>query len=182
MALGQAKKAWRLNKTTARRLEFRPIEREDMRYVWEAYRLGALPNCPEGLSTKDFTVAFYQWVAENWDAVWTLFAETGRGLEPVGLIFGYWPFRGSNQVMHIADLVWFPRATARNKVESAVNFFNEIRREINLFGYSRKSDKRLVEVVAKHGVLRRIGTSMNAFEDEPADVWETWGAKGDGHF
>ena len=71
---------------------------------------------------------------------------------------------------------WFDlsRATKRNWLESAVNFFAKIRTQIPTMAYAVNADgKRLFEVLAKHGVVRRIGTTFNVNPGEPVPVFET---------
>ena len=73
----------------------------------------------------------------------------------------------------VGDIVWFPWSSPRQRIESAVNFFNEARKEIAFMEYARKQDKRFFEMIAKHGIMRRVGTSHNIYPDGPATVFET---------
>ena len=56
-------KNWRQKKTLTRRLEFRPIEAEDVKYAYAAYKMGALKDMAApfdelGMSADEFNIAF----------------------------------------------------------------------------------------------------------------------------
>ncbi len=182
VSVGQVKSnsTWRLKKTTARKLSFRPIENEDLRYIWAAYKDGALASMGETFASADlaadeFKTAFEQEVVNTYHAAWTLFAESKRGVLPIGLVLGFWSHHDAERApfMILGDMIWFPWASLRNKIESAVNFFNEARREIPMVEYARMKDKRFFEMIARHGIMRRVGTSHNVYRGEPAAVFET---------
>jgi hypothetical protein len=177
--------AWRLGKTLARRVDFRPIEAEDMRYAWGGYRLGALANMGgdflvPNLTAEEFRAAFTREILEKYHAAWALRAETQRGFIPVGFVLGFW----SHPIPEIAPYMianmalWMPWATPRTRVESAVNFFNSMRDEIPMIGFARAQDKKFFEAICRHGIMRRVGTSFIAFADEPAAMYETRGSDG----
>lgn len=157
-------------------MEFRPLEMEDVRYVWAAYKKGALENLGfdgDEMSAAEFKDAFAKKVLEDYDAAWTQFGTTSKGYIPVGLIFGFWPHATKSPYMIVADMVWFPWATRRNVVESVVNFFNDMRKDIPMVEYARPEDKKLYETVCKHGIMRRVGTSHVVYPEIPATVFET---------
>lgn len=164
---------WRLTQTLARRTEFRPIEDEDVRYAFAAYKIGGLSVFPDGLSRDEFKTEFVTLILSRYDAAWVLFAETRKGFIPAGLALGFWPHAAVSHFLIFNNFVWFPWATPRNRIESAVNFFSRTRHEIPMVGFARTRDKDFCTAMAKHGLLRRVGTSMNVFPGEPAAVWET---------
>lgn len=152
-----------------------------MAYVWAAYRKGALATMGDdfadgSMSAGDFREAFEAEIFEHYDGCWTLFAHTAsRGLAPVGLILGFWSHRDPMKApfMIIGDMVWFPWSSARNRVESAVNFFHRMRNEIPMVEYARTKDRGFFEVMMRHAVMRHIGTSWNVYQGEPAHIYET---------
>lgn len=171
---------WRLKKTLRRKLDFRPIEREDMRYVWAAYKKGALKSLGEkfasgDMESGDFDIAFEAEIAANYHGAWTLFAETPRGFLPVGLVLGFYshPDPRFAPFMIVGDMIWFPWSSNRNRIESAVNFFNRIRHEIPMVEYADEQAKRFFEVIAQHGIVRRVGTSFNVYPGQSTAVFET---------
>ncbi len=168
---------WRLKKTLARKLEFRPIENEDLSFAWAAYRHDALKNIfQDGLSAAEFKTAFEELVLTRYDAAWTMMAETEKGFIPVGFAFGFWPHEQATPFMLMDAFVWFPWSKPRNRIESAVNFLNEIRKEIPMLGFASSENKRFMEMLARHGIVNRVGTSYNVFPGERASIWETRGA------
>ena len=171
---------WRLKKTLSRKLEFRPIEQEDMRYIWAAYKGGSLASMggvfsESGMNAEEFRAAFEVEITTRYHAAWTMFAETKKGFVPVGFVLGFYshPDPAFSPFMIVGDMVWFPWASARNKVESAVNFFNRIRSETPMMEYARGDAKAFFEMIAKHGIMRRVGTSFNVYPGEPTSVFET---------
>lgn len=171
---------WRLRKTLARRLEFRPIEREDMRYIWAAYKKGCMASmgakwADTQMEALAFSEAFEIEVTTVYHGAWTLLAETRKGFIPVGFVLGFYshPDPKFAPFMIVGDMVWFPWATARNKIESAVNFFNRIRSEIPMVEYARDQHKRFFEMICQHGVMRRVGTMHNVYRGEQTALYET---------
>jgi hypothetical protein len=179
----QAKKPhWKLGNTLRqneefklkRKLEYRPIEDEDVRYAWAAYKMGALKSAFEdGLTPEAFKTEFVQFILSRYDAAWVLFAETRNGFIPAGLALGFWPHAAVSHFLIFNNFVWFPWATPRNRIESSVNFFKWIRHDIPMIGFARPRDKKFCEVLAQHGLLAKVGTTFNVFPSEKAAVWET---------
>ena len=175
--------SWRLSKTLARRVDFRPIEDEDTKYAWAAYKKGCLkdmaaPFDKTDMTAEQFKEAFERVVLTRYHGAWTLFAETKRGFIPVGFVFAFYSHaeHALSPFMIIGDIVWCPWASARNKIESAVHFFDRIRNQIPMVGYAHgETDKRFFEMIAKHGVMRRVGTTFNVVHGQPTAVFETRG-------
>ena len=172
---------WRLKKTLARRLEFRPIEAEDVRYAYAAYKKGALkdmagPFADPSMTAEQFDVAFQSIVPTRYHGAWTLFAETRKGFLPVGMVFAFYSHadHALAPFMIIGDMAWFPWASPRNRIEAVVYFFNRIRGEIPLVDYAiGEVNKRFFEMICQHGVMRRVGTTFNVAKGEPVAVFET---------
>lgn len=171
---------WRLKKTLARKPVFRPIEQEDMKYIWAAYRNGALETMGDDfksadLSAADFAQRFEQEILANYSGAWTMFAETKRGMIPVGLALGFYSHHDQKfaPFMIVGDLIWFPWSTHRNRIESAVNFFHRIRSTTPMVEYARGEYKRFFEMICQHGVMRRIGTTYNVYPNEATAIYET---------
>lgn len=170
---------WRLKKTLKRKIEFRPIEDGDCKFAWAAYRLGALSSMGErftaGMTPEAFYEAFVDEVRANYAGAWTLSAETRRGFMPVCIVLAFFshPNPKLAPFMIIGDMIWMPWASVRNKVESAVGFFNAIRKEIPMVEYANEDAKPFFEMIAKHGVMRRVGTSRVVYPGQNTAVFET---------
>lgn len=128
-----------------------------------------------GMSGDEFRETFTTEVVKNYHAVWTLFAPTAKGTIPVGWVLGFYshPEPKMSPFMIVGDMLWGPWATARNRIESAVNFFNRIRDTIPMIEYASEDDKRFFEMIARHGIMRRVGTTYNVKYGEPVGVFET---------
>lgn len=176
----QANKTWRLKKTLNRDLEFRAFQEEDVKFVWAAYKIDGLSEFDEkfadkSLSASEFQAAFMEELLSVYHEGWTLIAPTVKGVRPVGMVLGFWahPDPRFKTYLNIGCILWFPWASARNRVESAVNFFNAMRTEVKMVDYVRHKDKKFFEMLARHGVMRRVGTSYNVYPNQPALIFET---------
>jgi len=175
------KSFWRLKKTLARRVGFRPIEAEDIRFAYAGYKKGALepmagPFAQTHMTPDEFDVAFQATVTTRYHGAWTLFAETKRGYVPVGLVMAFYSHaeQALSPFMIIGDIVWFPWASPRNRIEAAVNFFNIMRKQIPMMDYAHGDEnRRFFEMMAKHGIVRRVGTTLNVVKGEPTAIFET---------
>src|SRR5262245_26339786 len=124
------KKNWRLKKTLARRTEIRPLQPDDLKYLWAAYKKGALASMGKAFASPDMTPeqfnAAFDFAAQHYSEGWMILAETGKGFIPAGVVLGkldlILPF------MIIAGIAWFPWASKRNILEGTVAFFDAIRR------------------------------------------------------
>lgn len=112
----------------------------------------------EGLTAREFKDAVEQFVLTNYHGGWTLLANTKKGFIPVGMVFAKDDGVFSEPIGKVSGVFWMPWATNRNKIESAVNFFNEIRKEYVFIGRAEMKDKKFYEYIAKHGIVRRVGT------------------------
>lgn len=151
-----------------------------MRYAWAAYKKGSFlilgePFADTELNAHEFRVAFLAEVTTRYHSAWTLLADSSKGFVPVGFVFGIWPHADPRYApyMIVGDMVWMPWASSRNKIESAVQFFERGRGGIPMMEYARPADKKFFDVLEMHKVMRRIGTSFNIYPNEPAAVFET---------
>lgn len=149
---------WRLSRTLKRRVDSRPIEQDDVKFAYAAYRGGALKDhFPEGLSAAGFRTAFEAFVLSQAHAAWVVIAHTKNGFVPIGLALGGWAPQGA--FMIIIGIVWFPWASKRNIVEGTVGFFNDLRKQFKWMGFALNEHKKIYQVCCVHGVMRRVGTS-----------------------
>lgn len=152
-----------------------------MRYAWAAYKGGGLKDMSApfnelGMSADQFKAAFEEIVTARYHGAWTLFAETPKGFIPVGFVFAFYSHteHAMSPFMIVGDLVWCPWATPRNKIEAAVGFFNRIRKEIPMMDYAYgEVNKKFFEMLARHGIVRRVGTTYNVVKGEPVAIFET---------
>jgi len=177
----KGKKNWRLSKTLSRRVQFRPIENDDVKFAWAAYNGGALAPmagvfAERGLTPAQFKEQFEGTVISRYSGAWTLLANGQRGWMPAGFIFAFYSHKepALSPFMIIGDIIWCPWATKRNKLECAVNFFNATRKEIPMMDYAHgETNQRFFETMAMHGVMRRVGTTFNVVKGEAVAIFET---------
>jgi hypothetical protein len=158
------------------------MEAEDVRYAFAAYKAGALadmagPFTDTGMDAAAFRETFQAEVIRRYHAAWTLFALVqGRGFIPVGMVFAFHSHfeHAKSPFMIVGDIVWFPWSTPRNRIEAAVNFVNVIRKSVPLMDYAYgDNNKRFWNMVAKHGLVQRVGTTFNVVKGEPVAIFET---------
>lgn len=103
------------------------------------------------------------------DMTYTMSAPTKNGFIPVGMFSG--EFIGP--MLMIGNANWFPWASSRNKLESAVHAINELRKQYIVLIHSNMQDKEFYVEIARHGVLRRVGTIYDVYEDGPAALFQS---------
>src|SRR6185437_8167663 len=108
---------WRLGtkQTVRRAIDYRPIELDDVKYAWAAYKQGALKEMgfAENMSPEEFRAAFSDAILNNCHAAWTIFGHTKKGFIPAGMIMAVW----AGPVLTIMGIAWMPWASNRNIVE-----------------------------------------------------------------
>lgn len=172
-------KSWRLRRTLSRRTEYRPIEDADIKFAWAAHKKGGLrslgPHFDREFTPEEFYDAFVNEVSANYGSAWTLSAETAKGFMPVCIVLAFYshPNPKLSPFMIIGDMLWFPWASTRNRIEAAVGFFNSIRKEIPMMEYANDEAKPFFEMIAKHGIMRRVGTTLNVYPGQSTAVFET---------
>jgi len=102
------------------------------------------------------------------DVMFVFEASTSKGRIPIGVLTG----KLIGPLMWLGDAIWFPWTSSRNKYESMVNIFNELRRQYVAVFTCTLNDKSFYEKVARHGVIRRVGTLYDLSE-EPLAQWQT---------
>lgn len=180
------KPTWRRKRTLSRRVEFRPIEREDIRYAWAAYKKGCMTSMGAKwaggeMDAADFATAFEVEVSTIYHGAWTLMAQSRKGFLPVGFVLAFYshPDPRLSPFMILGDIIWFPWATARNKIEAAVHFFNCIRSSIPMVEYASEKNTRFFEMICQHGLMRRVGTMHIVYPGEKTAVFETRNERAD---
>ena len=148
----------RLKRTLRRDVSFYPIHEDHLKHYWAAYRLGAFENLDSQLSQEDFLDQISQ-IDDDSSGIHTLKVND----VPVGAVVIYGgPYRVE------PHCIWFPWATPRNKLESAVHFLNEIRKEYLAMIFSEKEDSRFFTHICKYGILRRGCKVIGFYEDSDA--------------
>lgn len=142
--------------------------------------MGGFPSLAERfadgkMDAVEFNKQLGEELVQNYDEAWILTAFNQKKIRPVGLVLAFsshWnptfsPF------MIVADIIWFPWATPRNKIETTVKFFSEIRKEIQMVEYAKRDQQKFFDMVCAHGVMRRAGTSYVVYPDQPTAIYET---------
>lgn len=166
---------WRLDtkQTVRRAIDYRPIELDDVKYAWAAYKQGALKEMgfEEGMSPELFKASFSDAILNNCHAAWTIFGTTRKGFIPVGLLLAVWG--AGSTFLTVLGIAWMPWASKRNIIECTVGFFDGTRKEFSFMGYATHDHKRIYDVCRELGIMRRIGTSYTAIPGTASAVFET---------
>lgn len=139
------------------------MERNDLRWLWAAYRIDRCAgDLPEGIERDNFETEILARVQQS-VGVWTMQAPVpSRGVIPVGIVTAWSSVRLPHHIREI-HCTWFPWATPRNKIESAVNFIHRMRMSFELFWPSKMSTVKFFEHVCKYGIARRMCAWRNYF-------------------
>ena len=161
--------------TLRRHPNFRPIEIEDIKYLWAAYKSGSLStigmNFDKEMTPAEFKDAIEHHILSSFHAAWALFGPTKMGFIPTGFVFASWA--PNAQFMIVSVATFMPWASKRNIIECSVDFLSNVRKEFQLQFYASPEHKRLYEICAIHGAVRRVGTSYVAIPGQIAAVFKT---------
>lgn len=138
----------------------RATDADDIKYLYASWKLkpSSLPFQVEADTPEEFTERALLQMAERYQVAYTLIAKPpGKEIMPVGIIFGVVPLRGK-RILWTGDYTWFPWASNRNRLETAVHFGNQIRKEWVMIGFVDMVNVHLFEHVCRYGVGRRVGT------------------------
>ena len=165
---------WRLKKTLERKVEVNPVELDDLAHAWAAYKVGQWPFFEPGLDAEGFRSAFATLAVNAYNGMWVIKMDTKRGFVPVAYAFGWWFHPNTEDVMILDRFAWMPWVTPRQMITALVGFVTRVRKDLKMFSFCPPNEKKIMEIVAKHGVIRRVGTSHILYGDgEPATMWET---------
>jgi hypothetical protein len=103
------------------------------------------------------------------DITYTLIGQTKNGKIPVGLFSG----RFNGPVLFMIGVKWFKWASLRNKIETMIHILNELRKEYVVLMLPNFGKKKFYVNIAKHGVIRQVGTVHDVYEDGPAPEYQT---------
>ena len=144
----------RLSRTLKRPVSFRDLHEDDGKYFWLLYKLGKLEIFEKELNVNDFRQTLWNYIFKIYDFVWVLEAKTLKGYQPAGFVFG----KILGPINEIGDMLWMPWATERNKLESSVNFLNDMRKTTTLVWQCEAQDREFFTHVCRYGIARRVGT------------------------
>lgn len=162
------------------------MEEDSLKYIGAAWKKGSLDELHsvflEEMTPQEFRIVFVEWL-KNFEAGWVFLAETDKGIIPVGFCTAW--VRG--RIIEIADIVWFSWASRRNVWESAVNFYDSMRKKVFddkhdpadpmryfvVLEYAMFRDKRFFERMADRGIMRKIGHIHDIYPDEVSVMFQT---------
>lgn len=141
---------------------------EDIKYLWPAYKNGETP-LEEGLSPSDFQGIMEKHIGDNYELSFLVEAPTKKGKFPIGILFA----NHMGPFLNPTPPVWFSWASPRNKIEGMVKFLNDMRKDYLLAGYCMEKDKRFLEYIARHGIIRRVGKITGIYKNEDAPFFQS---------
>lgn len=139
-----------------------------MRWLWAAYRMKAFGGIPDSLTPDEFDSVVMQSVGSVLQAKGDVFVLLTRAERPVGVVQ---MTPGQGQMW--PHCTWFPWATARNKIECALQFFNQLKERHNLVIPSLPETVDFFSHFCRYGVLRRIGTGRGWLGETDVALFET---------
>lgn len=161
----------RLKKTLKREPQFHDLGDGDMNYLWAAYKKGAFKSgsieIQDDLTVNEFDSIFRDIVLNNYNHSWIVEVKIKDKYRPIGILFAM----QAGMMTILGDMVWFPWSTQRGKIESLINFVNEIRNKTLLVWYSNEEDKDFYVYMARHGIARRVGSIDGIYKGQ-APFWQ----------
>lgn len=154
---------------------------DDLPYLWAAYKLGELSRLHEvfsqPLDKEDFRAAIDWYIAHNQFQSISFYYEKDGKRKMIG--FGLFWVRG--RIFQTADLIWFSWASNRIILENYVNLVNNMRKKIHeetnlpfvILEFAMEKDRKYFDHVCSYGVMRRVGTSEEIYNDGKCCVYES---------
>ena len=146
-----------------------PVE-GDLRWLWAAYRMGVWPEhlLRAGIEPGEFRDEIEHLLIQV-PIFEVLVGPTSKGHAPVGLALG---LKSEHRIQ--PEFLWFPWASARNRLELGIAFFRLAAREHLAIVWAREADRPYFERLVRYGVLRCRGQVPAFFaRDEPAMLYFT---------
>ncbi len=154
------------SRTLRRNPTYRALQPDDVKWMYAAYRQGGMRDILPFTLETDQIAEFIEGVLAL--ATGNVVLEARNATGPVGII-------RLNENGHRLEILpsFFPWATPRNVVESLVKFLHDVRRDYAVLWTVAPPDKRLAEVMAAYGVIRRVGTLEHWYGPrQPAALFE----------
>lgn len=164
VSVSKRRPKYRLYRTLGRKVSFRDFKDEDIKYLWAAEKFNGHEVDPE-----EFKESIREHFLSNYDYAWIVEATTKSGFRPIGVIFGL----HCGTFLMLGDMTWFPWASKRNIIEGTTSFINKMRKEYLLLMYTNIEDKKFAEHIARHGILKRVGTIDGIYKDKPAALFQS---------
>ena len=167
----------RRTRTLKRGASYRPLEKDDWKYLWAAHRQGGFEKPFEALRAAlgiqepiptDLPGDEFKYLMETVMEGGEFWILTARNLEenmPVGIVGGI-----RKQEVLEPHVEWFPWATPRNKIETIVVFIEGMRNNTSLLIYTDFEERNFWIRMAQYGVVRRVGTYFR----RDGKVWWIW--------
>ena len=177
----RAKHHPKLSRLLKRDVWFLDTSEEDMPFLWAAYKKRKLdildPAFKVDMQKEEFQSKLEQYIYDNNLSPVTFFTKIGGKDVAVGI--GLFWIRG--RVMQTENLIWFPWASKRIILENYVNFINNTRKTLHagsnkpyvVLEFAMEKDKGFFDHVCSYGIMSRVGTSLELYEDGKCCVYES---------
>lgn len=154
------KKSLRMKATLRRGSSFSQLKDSDVKYIWAAYKMGGMPEdvLPQGLSKEQFMECVVDFVGAVSNIYILRGSNKGVSDMPIALVASL--IIGQRMEPHVT---WFPWATSRNKVETSINFINEMRKNYKLHIISSMDDVPFFNHLCRYGIVQRIGKRIGYY-------------------
>lgn len=150
---------------------YEPFSDSHIKYVWAAYRRGFLEDIEPGLSAEEFRLRLLGWARQIIETNGDVFVLTGKtpfGEIPVGIVSFKCEAPPSANQQFQPHVDWLPEASPRNRLECAMKFLIDMKKDGIVLLVAREKDWKFFERLCNYGVLRPVGKIRGYYSDGTA--------------
>lgn len=123
---------------------------------------------PQDMTPGEFREYIADWIAQFMDAGGDWFileGDTKYGKIPVGVVSVRIEEGPETERQMTPHVIWFAEASARNKLECAVRFITDLRKDGHVVTTAKPQDWRFFSQICNYGVLRPVGKLWKHYKD-----------------
>ena len=119
------------------------------------------------MNRDEFEAAIIDFI-QQYDGVYFILAKLDRGETPIGVVTA----KMTQRIME-PHVDWFPWSNLRVRVEGIAAFADHMGKRFKLITAVSTDDAPLFQRLAKYGIIRKVGTVHQYYDDGDATVFES---------
>ena len=129
------------------------LDEADAKTMYQAYKLNRLPSgwkAQQNLAPAQFVESLDEFIRRHYDLNWSVRHDG----QPLVIVFA----KDASKFVIMGDVVWWPKATARKRLEAGAAIFREISKTKVGLIEAEYQHKKFYETLVNHKILRRVGS------------------------